>query len=343
MNLTAISNNELMQLTEKEIRNERNSTLKIIKHFQEIYDRKLFLEFGFSSFYDMATKHFGYCAGSAMRRINAMKLVREMPQFEEKLESGELSLSVAADVQTFLYQEAKIERPYSLNAKIELVESCVGKSRREVEMEFARRNPEREMRESVHAVSHDRLRVSFSISKELNDKLNHLKDLLGHVDATMTMESLLDRLAELGLEKYDPSRKAARARARKKSQDASLNRIRKIAQETPRTSAAEVARMKNAVSEAERTEDVAAEAKQAKSVVAEAKRTRYIAADEKYRVPGAESGCAYEANGRRCGATKFLQLDHIEPFAHGGANTAENLRWMCGAHNRFRTRSATAH
>jgi hypothetical protein len=218
MNLQAISNEELIARTENVIRLERESTLKIIKLFQEIYDRKLYLDRGFPSFYEMATKHFGYCAGSAMRRINAMKLVREMPQFEKQIESGKLSLCVAADVQSFFYQEAKIERPYSLNAKIELVQSCLGKSRKEAEQEFARRSPEREKRESTYAMTEDRLRVSFSISKELNDKLNHLKDLLSHVDPSMTTEGLLERLAELGLDKYDRRRRAQRARARGQAQ-----------------------------------------------------------------------------------------------------------------------------
>ncbi len=251
-----------------------------------------------------------------MRRINAMKLVKEMPQFEEKIESDESSLSVAADVQSFLYQEAKIERPYSLNAKIELVETCLGKSRREVEEEFARRNPERDKRETRHAISHDRLLVSFSISKEFNDKLNHLKDLLGHVDPSMTTETLLARLAELGLDKYDPQRKAARAvvRSEKKSGD------QKADATAPRTFSS-------------KREDNPASA-------AEVKRTRYIKVRERHRVESDGRGCTFVShNGRRCESKRFLQLDHIEPFAKGGESRVDNLRWMCGEHNRARVNS----
>ncbi len=302
-----LSNNELVFEAEREIKLERESTLKIIKLFQEISARKIFLERGYPSFYEMVTKHFGYCAGSAMRRINAMKLVQEMPQFEEKIESGELSLSVAADVQTFLYQEAKIERPYSLNAKIELVETCIGKSRREVEEEFARRNPERDKRETQHVISHDRLRVSFSISKELSDKLNQLKDLLGHVDPSMTTETLLEKLAELGLEKYDPARKVERAK-RRKMIASSAKAETLTEEESESTSAAEV------------------------------KGSRYIRAEQRHAVHDDGAGCTFvSANGQRCGAKRFLQRDHIRPFAEGGANEATNLRWMCGQHNRARS------
>ncbi len=306
-----LSNDELILEAEKEIRLERESTLKIIKLFQEISARKIYLERGYPSFYEMVTKHFGYCAGSAMRRINAMKLVREMPQFEEKIETGELSLSVAADVQSFLYQEAKIERPYSINAKIELVETCLGKSRREVEQEFARRNPEREKRESQHAISNDRLRVSFSISKELNDKLNYLKDLLGHVDPSMTTEALLERLAELGLNKYDPQRVANRSQKRGE---------------------------KKAKSQKSRENGKARETNPSSTSAAEVKRTRYIPAMEKAVIPDDGKGCTFVSEtGRRCGSHRFLQRDHIRPFSRGGSNTADNLRWLCGEHNRARS------
>jgi hypothetical protein len=308
MNLKNVSSEELIAITETEIRVERASTLKIIKLFQEIYDRKIYLERGYSSFYDMATKQFGYCNGSAMRRIQAMKLVREIPQFEDKLESGELSLSVAADVQSFLQQEAKSERPYSINAKIELVQTCLGKSRREAEEEFARRNPEREKRESIHAISHDRLRVNLTISKDLNDKINRLKDLLSHVDPAMTTETLLERLTELGLDKHDPQRSAARAQARKAR-----------AAHSP-------AKAKDATTQIART------------APAEVRHTRYVPAQEKHAVAYDGNGCAFEANGRRCGSTKFRQLDHVKPYSEGGPNTAANLRWMCASHNRWRAR-----
>ena len=46
--------------------------------------------------------------------------------------------------------------------------------------------------------------------------------------------------------------------------------------------------------------------------------------------------CTYrDAEGNRCPARGFLELDHIDPQALGGTETAANLRVRCHAHNAF--------
>ncbi|MCB9731908.1 MAG: HNH endonuclease [Deltaproteobacteria bacterium] len=42
--------------------------------------------------------------------------------------------------------------------------------------------------------------------------------------------------------------------------------------------------------------------------------------------------------GARCGETRWLTLDHVEPWAHGGASVAENGRVLCNAHNQAAAR-----
>jgi hypothetical protein len=37
--------------------------------------------------------------------------------------------------------------------------------------------------------------------------------------------------------------------------------------------------------------------------------------------------------GRRCDERRFLEFDHIEPYALGGSATASNIRLICGVHN----------
>lgn len=45
--------------------------------------------------------------------------------------------------------------------------------------------------------------------------------------------------------------------------------------------------------------------------------------------------CSFvDAEGRRCSSTAFLELDHAQPRALGGAGEKDNLRVLCRAHNR---------
>ena len=50
----------------------------------------------------------------------------------------------------------------------------------------------------------------------------------------------------------------------------------------------------------------------------------------------ANNQCCYQSpDGVRCSSTKYLQVDHILPFAAGGKTEISNLRLLCPAHNRL--------
>jgi hypothetical protein len=242
-----------------------------------------------------------------------------------------LSLSVASEVQSFFYAEAKESRPYSVNAKIELIETCLNKSKREVEMELCRRNPEREKRESIRPISNDRLRVSFSISDELNQKLDRLKDLMSHSNPNLSTEKLLEKLVELGLEKLDPVRKAKRARDRREKHSIGAT----IKSESP--SSPPLAEVKK---DAEEVPNQNLDMKDALAPKPTRNRTRYINASEQHQLTEREDGlgCHFvdPLTARRCSSLRFLEKDHIILFSHGGLNTAVNLQAMCSSHNKLR-------
>ena len=66
--------------------------------------------------------------------------------------------------------------------------------------------------------------------------------------------------------------------------------------------------------------------------------SRHIPAPLKRKIWKRDEGkCQYRSpDGHQCQERHGLQLDHIEPFAKGGPSTEENLRLLCGAHNRHR-------
>ena len=85
MNLKIMTDKELLEETDAAVQVERDSTTKVIRHFQEIYDRRLFLP-KYTSMFEMLRKEYSYCAGSAQIRLNAMNLIREIPEVEAKIE-----------------------------------------------------------------------------------------------------------------------------------------------------------------------------------------------------------------------------------------------------------------
>ena len=64
---------------------------------------------------------------------------------------------------------------------------------------------------------------------------------------------------------------------------------------------------------------------------------RHIAARVRDTVFERDGGrCTYVGpSGRRCKTRHYLQVDHVKPVARGGTSTLDNLRLLCGPHNRI--------
>ncbi|RYZ66529.1 MAG: hypothetical protein EOP05_18990, partial [Proteobacteria bacterium] len=236
--LQKLSDAELLFDTREAIKAEREATSIVVKYFREISARELYLKHACSSLFQFATEKLGYCAASAQARINAMELVVALPEVEKKIESGELSLTAAAKVQSFFRAEKKAKKIYSEQQKLEVVQVCLSKSTRDVERELASRNPEMARIESVKPVGRDSYELRVTISAELEAKIRKLKGLLAHSAPNLRSEELLEMLVELGLEKFDPVRKAERSAARKAASEAYLKAESLRSHETPEAAVA---------------------------------------------------------------------------------------------------------
>ena len=87
-------------------------------HLREINSRKLYFEMGFSSLFDYAVRELGYSEGAAYRRIKAMKLCQDLPETENQLQSGNLSLSAASQLQVFFEKQDKRAKEEEKQKKI---------------------------------------------------------------------------------------------------------------------------------------------------------------------------------------------------------------------------------
>ena len=80
MNLKMFENTQLIEKTKMLVQEEKRLTLEILHHLREIERRRLFAEMGFSSLFEFATKNLGYSPAAAYRRIEAMRLLTEIPE-----------------------------------------------------------------------------------------------------------------------------------------------------------------------------------------------------------------------------------------------------------------------
>ncbi|MCM2278639.1 MAG: hypothetical protein NDJ89_11250 [Oligoflexia bacterium] len=83
------------------VRQERECALRVLHLLQEVEADRHYLELGFPSLFEFATRELGYSPGAAMRRIQAMRLLKAMPEVEAKIKEGSLSLCVASKTQSF--------------------------------------------------------------------------------------------------------------------------------------------------------------------------------------------------------------------------------------------------
>ena len=107
--LKALSDYELISRTKSLIQKERETHIQVLRHLREIESRKLYFSQGCSSLFDYAVRELGYSEGAAFRRIKAMRLCRDLPEAEEKLQSGKLSLSSAGQLQNFFEKQKKAD------------------------------------------------------------------------------------------------------------------------------------------------------------------------------------------------------------------------------------------
>ena len=92
MNLKHLTDSTLLKDTKFLASREREITVQILHHIKEIDRRKLYSDLKYSSIYEYCKKELCYSEGSAHRRIHAARMLKEMPEIEEKIESGALSL-----------------------------------------------------------------------------------------------------------------------------------------------------------------------------------------------------------------------------------------------------------
>src|SRR5271156_5279734 len=93
MNLKNLSDKAILNGAEKSAQAEQEATIHLLHHLIEIDRRRLFSALKYPSLFAYVVNELKYPEDRANRRISAARLLRDVPEIEEKVVSGDLSLT----------------------------------------------------------------------------------------------------------------------------------------------------------------------------------------------------------------------------------------------------------
>ncbi len=301
--LRGVGDDQLLASLIALVRRGNALTAEVLAHLAEVDERQLYADAGFSSLFAYCTEKLGMCESMAGRHIAAARVGRKYPYVFAQVACGALSLSALCAMAPRL----------NLENAAELFEACSGKSRRRVEELLAARFPQADVRESVRLkpLSVDRYAVQFTADTEFRDLLEQARALASHQLPGGEIPELLKLALRSFVATTEKRRFALGRKARSVPQQKGAGVMGSL---PPGGSAAKA--------------------------TASSKRSRHVPASVAREVYGRDHGeCGFVSkDGRRCCSRVFLELDHEQPFADLGGQTAKNLRLRCRAHNGWHAR-----
>jgi hypothetical protein len=300
MDLSKLKDEELDSSNIAIAKTEREVLSKVLHHLRETERRRLFSKYKFSSIVDYAIYRMGYTQDQAWRRINAMRLLKELPQIEEKIDSGALNLTQMNQARMLFSREIKAQVYRTKEEKLELLKKVERQPRAQVEKTLERESllqpviPNAFGSNLLKPVEIDQFRP------EMQKKLKRLIEIRSHKHFN-GVSVVLEDSVDLALKRWDPLTKSkgiapARIVSRPKfGQDNAA--IEPLKGNSPNASSPSIA-------------------------------TRQISFRLRNEVFQAGKGQC-----ENCGSRSYLEIDHIVPFATGGKTELSNLRLLCRSCN----------
>ncbi len=308
MNLKDFSNVELMTRFEKLVRTERKITHLILWHILEIEERRIYAELGYDGMYSYLTQYLGYSDGSAYRRLQSARLLKQVPEMAEKIEAGILNITQLTQVQKSLQECKKMGEVISSEKTAEILEKILYKNTFETQkilaLEF---NQPIKVSEIVRPQKDESVRLEITLSHEQYQELLQAKSLLSHICFDGSWTELIATLAQI----YNKQKLQGRRVVK--------DQVMPVPNK-PLSSTQSVVAAKLCENSVQKTKS----------------KRQYIPANTKRALlQKAQHQCEYQDphTHKRCSSQFQLQVDHIQPLAQNGSNELSNLRILCRTHN----------
>lgn len=196
MDLSQIGNHELLGRLEKLSRTERKITHIILWHILEVDNRKLYADRGFSSCFEYLTKGLDYSEGSANRRLQSARLLKQVPEIAEKIEAGSLNLSQLAQVQKCLRVKKKAGEKVSTAKTQEILSLVENRNTFETQKVLVKElNCSIEVNEKIQPQRNNSVKLEIVLTEEQMKDLELAKNLLSHACPDRTWAEIISYLA----------------------------------------------------------------------------------------------------------------------------------------------------
>jgi hypothetical protein len=336
---------------------ERGALVEFLLHLEEFDRRRAWAEAGYDSLWTYCQRVLHLREGPAGRRIAAMRLVRQFPRLAEALRDGRLCLSTVTLLAPLLREESLDDvvarAAYRTKAEVEhLVASLLP---RDAPRDGIRRLPERrvsgEMAPPAVAMAEATAPASALAAPGLDAAVSCQSDLPG--DTALPRAPGASAAAPPAGTRPAPARPtltpvAAEVFSLRVTLDAALKAELDeltvlLSHKVPNGDLAAVLReaVHCALEKHGRRKGARAPAQERapafESESHDAFGRPHVPAHVRREVWKRDGGrCTWRgSDGHRCESRWRLELDHVVPFAFGGASTADGLRLLCRVHNQL--------
>lgn len=285
---------------------ERKVTAEIVSVIAQVDRQRLFLEMGYSSLFSYLTKEIGYSASAAQRRIEAARMLRQIPEIGDKLKTGKVNLSTISLVAQGVREKLKtsgVKSELEVEIKNDLFNMIENKNVRETQLIVAKElNIPVLIVEKSKVQQDESLRIELTLNRVQRGKLEKIKQLTSHTKPNANWSELIELISDFYLSK---------------KVDSARERVEAVSNGTSET-------------EVKVRQGMAASAR---GKVAGCH--RYIPRALRRKIFERDQSCQWKARdtNRICGSQHQLEIHHQQPVWAGGNSSEENLQVLCRSHN----------
>jgi 5-methylcytosine-specific restriction endonuclease McrA len=208
MDFKRMSDQELLNGLESSFVAESKLRLTILELIKEVFNRKLYLQHGCTSLFQFLTEKFKVSPACAQSRIDAMKLLKEIPEIADDIGAGDLNLTQMSIVARSVREKAKTGAVNS-ELKRELLQEIKGLDIKTTQATVcAKLEIAPVVHEKVRVQADRSVRIEATFSEQQVAEQTRVRELVSHAHPHLSFEALVDLLTKDFLKRNDPELKA---------------------------------------------------------------------------------------------------------------------------------------